>query len=281
MSIVGKAICCYIFFYSTIVISSELSHQVNQTIKRFENEYYSKIEGNKTPKELFEATVDLAKILKSYGYYDYALEYYKKSLDVKAKGVDYIAPYIDIISIYQVVNKNKDAIKWKEFLEERIKQNPIFKSFRSYNQFLYKKVLMTDRPSKLVLSDIELTRLMSSNLYLDILWHDSYAFLRMNNIDGAYNSITMLDVTNSSITDKALFDLIVYMKEKSKNQTFMCNDTLKKYPKSKSYSIQICRILNKAKQGRPISDKLKHLRNYLRQYYPQKLFLVEAMKKYL
>lgn len=237
-------------------------------IKIIENKVKIELDQNKdtTPTKRYYIYALAARELMQYGHYKKAIEYYNLSLAQNINNIDKTEAFYNRLYLSY---KTKDDIKiQKSFLKE----------LKSYIALKNNKNKRLEKSIKFWDAYLDDTNKVNESV-LNSFYGAQYSNKVIKNLikENKFEQALLLMPTseklkNANINEKIKNDILRFLVFKE-SKKFLCTKMLKDYPKSKTYTMEICRYVNK--NGKP---SIKDLEDNVKKQAPDKMYLVEALK---
>ena len=254
---------------ASLAYSSEINKQID-AIESMAKEKLSKI--NLTDKEKFFVYLMAGRELYHYHLFLKSKEYYQmaESLNVEENKLEV---YVNLISI-ELNSKNKiEAEKRITKIEDYLKKFPQYQN-EEVSQFI------DLAKASISVKDFKTNKEIPS-FYGNYIAHLQLAeLIKTKQYSTAISYLNLENIKNSNnIILETNYDLLNVLVNKKGTKKLLCENTLKKYPNSLSYSLMICDSLVSFLKNKKL-DKLKinKLEEYFKRFDQDKDYYLSALK---
>ncbi|MFP5384438.1 MAG: hypothetical protein ACLGHN_00060 [Bacteriovoracia bacterium] len=210
----------------------------------------------KNPLKAYELRVLMAREYQAYGFKEKALEHYEEALKIPVK-VERGEPLFNtvILTLHDRSRALKNLQRLKESPEGKM---PLIKvRIQTLESYLKGKVEIPEKVS-----------------------HPLYAWARDEKIEElikekkfgeAFRLIGSVDHENLNINSRIRYDLLSSAVLKKVPPRLWCEDTLKRFPTSITWSMRICRYLKDKREGKKSSESIETVKEQLKEESPSRV----------
>lgn len=212
------------------------------------------------PDEFYEIYMNAAKDLQSFGHYRHANRYFREAAMAENRPGT-VEAHIKVLETYRQLGQRKNHRKWVKKTIKYFKKKKIHKT----NSW-YRKLVVENRYSK------GNTRAIAGRKLANAKKH-----FTDKNFKQSFSILEKVKMTQAPFSLKVFFDLNKVLLGKLP-QKLECEETYKKHSSSKSYNIQICKLLLTIKKTRKVDYQLaKKIKNKIQSSHPEMGYLLAGL----